>query len=221
MHFLRLHGITSDLSEDAMVSQKHISTLLFIAAMTWGSLLFLDGVAISIFWLKPLTTVSGLMVLLLGVFDRWAWRIPFLYPWFVSTPNLRGTWKGQIDSSWKNPGSGKRIQPIEAYLVVEQTFSSLQIRLFTKESQSNLLTGNIFQNDGGTYSVARSYRNTPNILNRTNSPMHHGGILLHIQGEKDFSLKGEYWTDRQTKGEIHFINKSKTLASDFEQASVL
>jgi hypothetical protein len=204
-----------------MASKIQISTLLLTAAMLWGILLFLDGVAISIFWLKPLSMVSGLMVFLLGVFDRWAWRIPFLYPWFVSTPNLRGTWKGQINSSWRDPSSGKMILPIDAYLVIEQTFSSLQVRLFTKESQSNLLMGNIFQNDGGTYSVAGIYRNTPGILNRTNSPMHYGSILLHMQGEKDFSLNGEYWTDRQTKGELHFINKSKVLAYDFEQASAL
>lgn len=204
-----------------MASKIQISTLLLIAAMLWGVLLFIDGVAISISWLKPLSMVSGLIVVFLGVFDRWIWRIPYLYPWFVSTPNLRGTWKGQINSSWKDPNSGKNIPPIEAYLVIEQTFSSIQVRLITRESKSNLLTGNIFQNDGSTYSIAGIYRNTPNILNRANSPMHHGGILLDLQGEKDFSLRGEYWTDRDTKGVIHFIKKSEQLVYDFEQSSAL
>jgi hypothetical protein len=212
-------GIILDLNEATMVSRIHISTLLFFAAVIWGGLLILDGVSVSVSWFKPFSTVTGLIVLLLTVFDRWAWRSSFLHPWFVSTPNIQGTWKGYITSSWKDPNTRERIQPIEAYLVILQTLSSIQIRLITRESCSDLIVGNIFQEISGIYSVAGIYRNIPNILNRNINPIHQGSILLHVQSDDHIILDGEYWTDRSTKGVLRFVDRSEKIVNDFSQAS--
>ncbi len=203
-----------------MLSRIHVSTLLLISAVIWGSMLVIDGFSVPFSWFSPFSTVTGAIVLLLALFDRWAWRLPFLHPWFISTPNIRGTWKGYITSSWVDPTTHENIPSIEAYLAISQTCSSIQIRLITRESCSDLIAGSIFQEASGIYSVAGIYRNTPNILNRNMSPMHHGSLLLRVQKSNDnIVLDGEYWTDRLTIGVLRFEDWSKKITNDFGQAS--
>ncbi len=201
-----------------MISRLYLSTLLGIAVVLWGGLLFIEGVSVSPAFLKPLSTVLGTLILILSFFDKWAWHLPFLHPWFVSIPDLRGTWKGQIISTWIDPKTGTRIPIIPAYFVIRQTFSSVQIRLITSQSSSELLAGNIVRDIDGIYKVLGIYVNKPKLLNRDVSPIHHGGLLLHIQGNPPHSLSGQYWTDRDTKGELHFSERSRKLYSDFEDA---
>ncbi len=201
-----------------MISRLYLSTLLAITAALWSVLLILDGVTVSVAFLKPLSMVLGALLLILGLFDKWAWHLPFLHPWFVSIPDLRGTWKGQIISTWVDPQTGNKISPIDAYFVVRQTFSSLQIRLITTQSSSELLTGNIVRDIDGIYVVLGIYVNTPKLRYRDVSPIHHGGLLLHIQGNPPHTLSGQYWTDRDTKGELHFTERSRKLYYDFEDA---
>lgn len=202
-----------------MISQIQLSALLIGAAIIWGVLLILDGVSVSVQFLKPLSTVTGVLVLLLAFFERWAWRLPLLYPWFVSVPNLQGTWKGQLTSTWVDPKTYSQIPPREAYLVIKQTFSAIHIRLITNESSSESLAGKIMRNSDGAIDIAATYRNTPKILMREKSPIHFGGLLMHVHGQPPHTLEGQYWTDRGTQGEIQFTSKSKRQYSDFASAA--
>jgi hypothetical protein len=202
-----------------VITRVQLSAILWIAAALWGALLLLDGVAVSLAWIRPFSTVLGALVLLLGVFDQWAWRFRFLHPWFVSTPDLQGTWKGQLISTWVDPEMGDRTPPIEGYLVVRQTFSSLHMRLITRESNSELLSGSIVREMDGTQKIVGTYRNTPRLLRRDVSPIHHGGLLLQIHGRPPSSLDGQYWTDRDTKGELRFTERSNQVFYDFESAA--
>lgn len=202
-----------------MITRVQLAVLLGVAAAIWGVLLLLDGVAVSLSWLRPFSGVLGAVVLVLLLFDGWGWRFRFLHPWFVSTPNVRGTWKGEVTSTWNNANPEQSNGPIEAYLVIRQTFSMISIRLITKESSSELLAGSIVRCNDGTYEVAGTYRNTPKLLVRERSPIHHGGLLLRVQGDPPASLEGEYWTDRATKGELRFKARSGKLFDGFESAS--
>lgn len=191
-----------------MISRLHLSTLLFFSAILWGCLLFLDGVNVTIEWLRPLTTVVGLIILLLVIFDKWLWKFSFLYPWFVSIPNLQGVWIGTLSSSWVNPETKQRLPPIDARFVINQTFSTLNMQLITSESKSNLLTGSISQDANGTCKITGIYQNDPDITLRERSPIHYGSILLEVQRDSKIRLVGEYWTDRLTKGSLRFHKRS-------------
>lgn len=192
--------------------------LLFVAI--WTVLLILSGESVSVQWLRLLPTLSTISFIIIYIFNKWIWKIPFLYPYIISTPNLQGTWKGYIKSSWANPDTDETIPQIEAYLAITQTFSSIQARLMTTESSSDLIIGKLYQNtqEMSVISIVGIYHNTSKILRRESNPMHYGSIIIQVQGNSDFTLEGEYWTDRFTKGEIQFTDRKKELFYDFKRA---
>ena len=126
-----------------MVSRLHLSVFIGIAAALWATLLLIDGVTVTAHWFRPFSSVVGTMVVLLLGFEKWGWRWKVLHPWFVSQPNIQGTWKGELTSLWTDPATRKGRDPIEVYLVIKQTLSSIRVRLITKESQSDCLVASM------------------------------------------------------------------------------
>ena len=201
-----------------MISKTHLSTILFLAAMAWGILLVITGVTVSISWLKYLSTVTGILLLLLGAFDLWLWRLPFLQGWFVKHPVIRGTWRVVMRSNWVDPSTGKVIEPIVGFMVVRQNYSSLSLRLLTSWSSSELIGAAIVSNSDGTASITGVYRNEPRQSIRQRSPIHYGALLLHVIGSPVTGLTGHYWTDRNTAGEIELSNRRSEIYHSFETA---
>ncbi len=202
-----------------MISKTHLSTILFFAAIIWGILLVVaSGVAVSVSWLKHLSTVTGILLFILGAFDLWLWRLPFLQGWFVKRPNIRGTWRATLRSTWVDPSTEKGIEQIEGFMVIRQTYSSLSLRLLTSESSSELIGAEINTGSDGTARIVGVYRNEPRQLLRQRSPIHYGAILLDIEGKPVPCLRGHYWTDRSTAGEIELNNRVHEIFNDYEIA---
>jgi hypothetical protein len=187
-----------------MVSHLHLTTIVLIAAGLWAALLILEGMKVTRTFFFPFEYVLSALVVVLAIFDRWAWRFRILRPWFVSLPDLNGVWKGQLQSDWTDPQTGKPSPPLDARVVVKQTFSSIHLRLATDESESELLSGGLVRKADGSYQIVAVYRNTPRLLVRDGSPIHHGGLVLNLEGHPPTGLRGEYWTDRRTRGELRF-----------------
>jgi hypothetical protein len=201
-----------------MISKTHLSTILFFAAIIWGILLVIGGVAVSISWLRYISTVTGILLLLLGTFDKWLWRLSFLQGWFVKRPIIRGTWQAILRSKWVDPATGKCIEPVNGFMVIRQTYSSLSLRLLTDESSSELIGAEVITLSDGTMRMAGVYRNEPRQLLRERSSMHNGAILLEIIGRPVTCLRGHYWTDRNTSGEIELKNRRNEIFHDYETA---
>jgi len=204
-----------------MIKRKHFTALLAIAVVVWAGVLYMNGVPVYSALLKPFSWVVTAVALIWEAFDRWIWRWKFLHPWFVTRPDLNGTWKGRLTSNWSNPTTGQPTPSREAYLVVRQTYSNIDMRLFTRESSSETLAAQIIEDAVGIHTIAAVYRNVPKMLNRDHSQMHNGAVLLHVRGNPPISLDGGYWTDRETKGEIELETRNQHLANDFDHASTL
>jgi hypothetical protein len=166
-----------------MLGRLHLSVILIIAAGIWGLLLVINGVAVSGTWFRPFSTVVGVLLILLAIFDLWAWRLRVLRGWFVPRPDIRGTWQIELHSNWKDPITSEGIAPISAYLAVRQTFSTLSLRMVTAESSSELVSGDITKAADGTYRLGAVYRNEPKLNVRDRSPIHYGAIVLDVQGD--------------------------------------
>lgn len=204
-----------------MLSRLHLSAILLVASAIWGGLLLYQGVAVEGSWFHPFSGVVGGLVLVLAAFDIWAWRIPFLQGWFVPRPNLRGTWRVELQSDWKDPKTEQVVSPIVAYLAVRQTFSTLSVRMLTAESASELVAVEINKAADGTYRVAAVYRSEPKLSVRERSPIHYGAIVLDVQGDPVKDLAGYYWTDRNTRGELRTFARHKSIAGSFREAQEL
>jgi hypothetical protein len=199
--------------------QIQLSTLVYIIFGILGIALLVDGAQSAGYIFKPCGTVITVTGLLLIVFDKWAWSFRFLHPWFVARPYIKGTWKGVLKSEYIDPKTGAPVPPIEVYLVIRQTYFTIHMRLLTKESSSETLAMEIPRAADGVYTVASIYRNTPRQDHRNHSPIHHGAMLIHVEGDPVIRLRAEYWTDRLTRGQIVFEELRKAIFFDFDSAS--
>lgn len=204
-----------------MLSRLHLSTILLIAAALWGGMLVFDGMAVNGTWFRPFSTVVGVLLLLLVAFDLWVWRWRFLHGWFVPRPDLRGTWRVELRSHWKDPATNQPVGPIVAYLVVRQTYSTLSARMLTAESASELVAAEISKSNDGTYRLAAVYRNEPKLSVRHRSPIHYGAFVLDVQGDPAKDLVGHYWTDRDSRGELRTLERHAAVAGSFTEALAL
>jgi hypothetical protein len=200
-----------------MISRIYLSIIIFIVGIIWLVLLIVDGVTVNLSWLHPLPSVVSILMLLGGAFDIWLWRLPILPKGFVKRPNIRGTWRVIIKSDWQDPSTGKIIDPIEGYIAVHQTFSSLSIHLMTNESSSDLVGGSIYFIDN-EFRITAVYRNEPDILIRNRSHIHYGALKLNVIGRPVNALDGHYWTDQGTMGNIKTTGHQRKIIHDFEAA---
>jgi len=184
----------------------------------WFIVLLLSSTDLKINWdaIKKLPDVVTIYVVLSLVFTKWGWKWRIFRGWLVPFPNLQGTWKGALESTWVDPNTGQRIPPKEIVLVIKQTFSTLSCVTFTDESDTYSTTAQINQDDeSGVFRMSYNYTNRPRSIVRDRSEIHDGAAILKIVLEPKKKLEGEYWTSRKTTGDISVKFVSKKLAQSF------
>src|SRR4051812_17596468 len=122
-----------------MTAQRYVKAIIYTAVLAWTVILYVHHEAIKTAWLQHLSTVITIVIYAVIAFDLWLWKLPLLHDWFVKRPVIDGTWAVQIRSNWIDPQTQATIPPIEAYMVVRQTLSTLSMRLFTSQSHSELV----------------------------------------------------------------------------------
>ena len=206
-----------------MLTRLHISSFIGFTIAVWLVALWLQGMPVlSADFVKPFGTVVGAITLVVTVFNKYLWSWKIFRGWYVKTPDLRGTWKVELKSSWVNPETGKVIDPIYGYAVIRQSLTSLSLRLMTKESRSVLVAHSIDQQeDEDLFKLVGVYRNEPNIeLQGVRSEIHHGSFALEVHGNPVYELQGHYWTDRGTKGGMKLSGKVPKLYDTYKQAEI-
>jgi SMODS-associating 2TM, beta-strand rich effector domain len=189
--------------------------LIVFVAGTWMQ----DG-TLNLSWLKFFSIAVLIASLVLMLWDLWLWRIPLIQMIPGVPRHVGGTWKGTLTTFWEDPRTGNRPVPKSAYLVIRQTASSTSVKLLTNESRSASTLAAISALDG-TVELTYLYLNRPDARYEDGSRMHHGSAALVVSGESPRRLKGRYWTDRDSKGELDFDQRHKDLADDFDQAAKL
>jgi hypothetical protein len=117
-----------------------------------------------------------------------------------------------------NPATGTSPSPKTVYLVIQQTATLVSVKLLTDESRSASSLANVSAVDGASV-LSYLYLNRPDMRFEHRSRMHHGSTVLDISGCPARRLKGRYWTDRDSKGELEFVDRSKIFADDFAEAA--
>jgi hypothetical protein len=201
-----------------MGAERYIKAIIYVAVLAWTVILYVNHAAIQSTWLKSLSTVTTIVLYAVMAFDLWLWKLPFLHGWFVKRPVIDGTWKVEIRSNWINPVTGAKIPPVEGYMVVRQTLTTLSLRLLTEESRSELVGTEIVCSSDGLYCISGVYRNEPRFEVRHRSAIHYGAVWLRINDESEKKVTGHYWTDRETAGEMELSNRQKKSFQTFKSA---
>jgi SMODS-associating 2TM, beta-strand rich effector domain len=168
-----------------------------------------------------LSDTIPLVLLGLSIFERWVWRWPPLHPHVIPTPVVRGTWRGDLESFWIDPKT-RKIPPVKTvYLAISQTMTTIHVRLLTDESASDPIVASVAKMPNGYRAIFYTYENTPSVELRRKSPPHRGGALLEIVGQPPTGIAGEYWTDRDSKGKLTFLEHTTEIAQTYDDASKL
>lgn len=165
----------------------------------------------SIDFQKAITHVSttiSINIIIWMIFIAWAWKWKIFYPWLVPFPNLSGNWEGTIKSNWKE----KELDPIPIEVSITQNFFNIQVRIKTNESRSYSIGASFdIDNERGFQQLFYTYLNTPKAGVRERSEIHYGSTILNFDGFNVTKMDGEYWTDRETTGDI-ILTKKKNVA---------
>ena len=154
--------------------------------------------------LSHISTTISINIVIWTIFIGYAWKWRIFYPWLVPFPNLSGKWVGFIKSNWNE----KSLDPIPISLTITQTFFNIQVKIKTEESRSYSVSSSFdIDSDRGFQQLFYSYLNTPKSGVRARSEIHYGSAVLNFEGFDVKKMEGEYWTDRETTGEIGVTKK--------------
>jgi hypothetical protein len=157
-------------------------------------------------------------MLSLSGFNKFLWR---LWPAkeFSGVPDLKGTWRVELKSTYKDPVTQEPKPPIQGFATIRQSYSLLSIRLMTEEAESFLVAQNIKRYDDGSYDVFGVYQSDPNIHLRGDvSEIHYGSFKYRVVGNPPTEMVGHYWTDRSTKGSIKLFGHEEALYDSYSSA---
>jgi SMODS-associating 2TM, beta-strand rich effector domain len=201
-------------------------TIVGIASLIWLSISIFgagSGGGLSVVW--SLKDLIPALLSVAWIYEKWLWRFsPIHRIGLNKTPVVIGTWKGMLESFWTDPVTGQRRDPKTVYLTIEQTATTLSVRLLTNESASEQVAGMMSKTEAGHPALSYTYRNRPELRFREGnvSPIHYGSALLEVVGDPATALVGSYWGDRQgSRGEMRFTEHAAAIVQTFDGAERL
>lgn len=175
------------------------------------------------------TTVKALLgllptlaTILIVLWDLHAWRWPLVQR-VAARPWLGGVWEVELRPTRQShiPDGGNR-GPIEAFVVVTQSFWSVYVEQYTTESKSRSKAFFWQRAGSGTDGLTFVYQNDPRPEVSERSGIHYGTCTLDTAGLRPERCTGVYFTDRYTKGEMELrLLSRKTDVGSFSAAAEL
>ena len=153
---------------------------------------------------EDVTTTVTIVTVICVLFILWAWKWKIFQKWLVPFPCLSGKWTGEITSTFK---SENKSIPVEVTII--HHFFNIQVKVKSNESTSISTCGSFdIDEDRGIKQLIYSYQNNPKATVRKRSEIHYGTTRLEISDDIN-TLEGEYWTSRETTGDIKLTKKQK------------
>lgn len=202
-----------------MNGKSRVQVIVVIVVLVFGFGIWFSGGRVHLQWLRFYSIAVVVATGALGLWDRVLWHLPLIQRVTSVPRDLRGTWRGTLTSYWEDPETGKTPPSKPAYLVVRQTASNVRTELFTDESRSASSLGEVTTRDVEP-TLNYVYLNNPDS-HSAKSRIHFGAASFAISGRPARRLKGHYWTDRDSRGELQFTERVKVAADDYTMADGL
>ncbi|WP_157985329.1 Cap15 family cyclic dinucleotide receptor domain-containing protein [Lentzea terrae] len=204
-----------------MTKNVVIRTVVGVAVLVFVVGAWIKSGQLDLGWLKYFSIAVLTATAVLALWDIWLWRLDIIQLIPGVPRSVRGTWQGTLTSFWVDPETDKSPDPKTVYLVVRQSSSHVSVTLLTNESRSTSSLAAVSEVDG-TSQLTYLYLNRPDARFEHRSRIHHGSTALIASGnKKQRRLKGRYWTDRDTKGELDFTKHNTQIVDDFDEAGTL
>jgi hypothetical protein len=186
--------------------------VIALAALASAAVVLATGGHVDINEAKAVATASSAVILFLLAFDRWLWRLPGIC-WLARRPVLHGTWRTELRTSYKDRAN----EVIESYLVVDQTYSRICVRMLFDRSRSKSVSGDLVMENGRCvlYYLFRSDKHASELAS---NPTNRGAAQLTVAREPSVHLEGDYWMEVGTKGRIVTTGYNSTIYDTFAAA---
>jgi hypothetical protein len=183
--------------------------ILLIAAVTGDSL--------DRNFLRWLSIATSAVVLLLLIYEKWAWRWPLIRKGaeWAGRPIIHGTWKGELEFE---SDQHRRRGTIPFYMAIDQTFSAVRIRSFAETTESYSLTATIERPAPTRRQLVLAYHSEPPHDARDDNRPHDGTCMLSLVGIPVEEITGSYYNDRMRRGSIRLTEHTKVVAESFAHA---
>ncbi len=198
--------------------RTHIVAVVVVVVFTVGIWLSGDGVELG--WLRFYSAAVFLAAAVVELWDRILWRVPIIQRLGARPRNVRGTWKGRLTSYWVDPATGRSPPAKTVYFAVRQTGTTVSAVLFTNQLKSYSTLASV-RHTAGSSSLDYLYVGRPEMKYEEGNRMHHGSASLDIVGQPATRLAGRYWTDRDSRGELEFVERRPQVAEDYQSAERL
>jgi hypothetical protein len=152
---------------------------------------------------KLIPKVITIDLLVVSLFSVFLWKLRIFKGWLVPFPDLNGTWKGYIQTTWIDPKTNERPAPIPAILTIKQSFFKISCVMRTAEMTSRSIVSDfVLDKDNQMNRLLYSYDSNPIQTVKERSPQHCGTMAFDIVEKPERKIIGEYWTGRKTTGQI-------------------
>jgi hypothetical protein len=190
------------------LEKAHYSAIVLLALTAFVAALLLKGVQVSWGWLGAVSAATSAVGLGIFLFDHYLWRVGWLYGKFHKRPNIAGVWDVTFRSTFDD-GSGNPVLR-SGSMRVDQTFFNLDIFVETEESEGVVVSREFVKLGKDRPRLCATYRNEPRANFRARSQMHYGTLLVSFDepARRPERLAGNYWTDRETRGELEAVRRS-------------
>ena len=148
------------------------------------------------------TSYSFLLLLTLsGICWKFFWnKVPFISNWLF--PNLSGDWEFTI--TWQSICNDPESGTVKGSAKIRHTLFDLKISVNTDGSKSEVIDATPYKSPTKEKYLRYMYKNErQNTKSQTNTS--HNGVVPQLKISDDFNtMKGDYFTDRGTKGQVSF-----------------
>ena len=191
-----MNNLSLTQSELQRLLKVYFGLVLFVAVLIYFILAFLGYELLTSLW-RAISYGLTCVTFLFGVFFKLAWRSPRIAKW-MRRPIVHGVWRGTLSSDYKQIDEEPLQVPI--VFVIRQTYLTISIESFTKFQEGESKLEALIQN-GRTEATRLSYVFELRRQYRGENKLTTGAGDLRLINDSN-KLKGHYWTNSPTFGEI-------------------
>lgn len=184
---------------------KVFGTLTFgVTLLVAGMQIYFLNAEMETVVLRAFSTSLALSTMAFGIFYKSAWRWEKVAKW-MQRPVVHGVWAGQLRSDYGGQSEGQLKLPI--IFVVRQTYLTLSVQSFTTSQEGESRLEALIHNSK-TEATRLSYVFELRKIYSGAKIMTSGAGELKLVG-RGKKLKGDYWTNTPTHGELSLVLVSR------------